>query len=195
MKNGEDAVAVLLDALNLLGLDYMVVGSFSSNRYGVPRATKDADFVLKIAPADRERLYGVLPTAFEVDPQVSFEMVTGTWRQIIQVPSIPFTIELFELSRDDHDQSRFSRRRRLTLLARDAWLPTPEDVIVQKLRWCLGGRRSKDFDDAVAVMAVQGKRTLDWPYIEKWCAAHGTLEVLAQAKAEAALAWEDDEVG
>jgi hypothetical protein len=44
-------------------------------------------------------------------------------------------------------------------------------------------------------MAVQGKRTLDWPYIEKWCASHGTLEVLAQAKAEAALAWEDDEVG
>ncbi len=28
MKQGEEAVAVLLDALNLLGLDYMVVGSF-----------------------------------------------------------------------------------------------------------------------------------------------------------------------
>ena len=195
MKQGEEAVAVLLDALNLLGLDYMVVGSFSSNRYGVPRATKDADFVLKIDAADRQRLYSALPPTFEVDPQVSFEMVTGTWRQIIQVPSIPFTIELFELSRDVHDQSRFSRRRRLTLLARDAWLPTPEDVIVQKLRWCLGGRRLKDFDDAVAVMAVQGKQVLDWPYIEEWCADHGTLEVLAQAKAEAALAWEDDEAG
>lgn len=121
--------------------------------------------------------------------------MTGTWRPIIQVPGIPFAIELFELNRDDHDQSRFSRRRRLTLLARDAWLPTPEDVIVQKLRWCLGGRRSKDFDDAVAVMAVQGKRVLDWPYIEKWCAEHGTLEVLVQARAEASLAWDDDEAG
>ena len=66
---------------------------------------------------------------------------------------------------------------------------------MQKLRWCLGGRRAKDFDDAVAVMAVQGKQALDWPYIEKWCAEHGTMEVLAQAKAEAALAWEDDETG
>lgn len=195
MKQGEDAVAILLDALNELGLDYMVVGSFSSNRYGVPRATKDADFVLKIAAADRERLYAALPESFKVDPQVGFEMVTGTWRQIIQVPSIPFAIELFELSRDSHDELRFSRRRRLTLLSRDAWLPTPEDVIVQKLRWCVGGRRSKDFDDAVAVMAVQGRRVLDWPYIEKWCAEHGTLEVLTQAKAEAALAWEDEESG
>ena len=32
------------------------------------------------------------------------------------------------------------------------------------------------------------------PYIEKWCAEHGTLEVLARAKDEAALAWEDGEM-
>lgn len=65
-------------------------------------------------------------------------------------------------------------------------------VIVQKLRWSKGAKRTKDFDDAVAVMGVQGEATLDWPYIEKWCAVHGTLEVLAEAKAEAAPAWEDD---
>ena len=194
MKQGEEAVAALLDVLNHLGLDYMVVGSFSSNRYGVPRATKDADFVLRMVAADREKLFSALPEAFKVDPQVSFEMVTGTWRQIIQIPHIPFMIELFELSRDLHDQCRFSRRKQLTLLSRDAWLPTPEDVIVQKLRWNLAGKRSKDFDDVVAVMAVQGEAALDWSYIEKWCAEHGTLEVLAEAKAEAARVWEDEEV-
>lgn len=195
MKQGEDAVGILLDALNGLGLDYMVVGSFSSNRYGVPRATKDADFVLRIVAAERERLFASLPDAFKVDPQVSFEMVTGTWRQIIEVPEIPFTIELFELSADSHDLSRFSRRRKLTLLSRESWLPTAEDVIVQKLRWSKGAKRSKDFDDAVSVMGVQGNTKLDWPYIEKWCAEHGTLEVLAEAKAEAAVVWEDDEAG
>ncbi len=36
MRTGEDAVAELLDTLNQLSIDYMVVGSFSSNRYGVP---------------------------------------------------------------------------------------------------------------------------------------------------------------
>jgi hypothetical protein len=117
-------------------------------------------------------------------------MVTGTWRQLIQVPKIPFTIELFELSRDAHDQSRFERRRKLTLLSRQAWLPSAEDVITQKLRWCKGAKRSKDFDDAVAVLGVQGENALDWPYIEKWCAEHGTLDVLAEAKAEAAVVWE-----
>lgn len=32
MKTGEVAVGVMLDALNGLSIDYMVVGSFSSNR-------------------------------------------------------------------------------------------------------------------------------------------------------------------
>ncbi len=193
MKQGEDAVAILLDSLNCLQIDYMVVGSFSSNRYGIPRATKDADFVLRMVVEDREKLFAALPPPFQVDPQVSFEMVTGTWRQILQVPEIPFTIELFELSRDAHDQSRFSRRKQRTLLGRDAWLPTAEDVIVQKLRWCVTARRSKDFDDVVAVIGVQQMEAiLDWTYIEKWCAEHGTLEILAEARAEAASVWEDD---
>ena len=56
MKTGEDAVGLLLDALNGQLLDYMVVGSFSSNRYGVPRATKDADFVLRIMAAQHDTL-------------------------------------------------------------------------------------------------------------------------------------------
>ena len=43
-------------------------------------------------------------------------------------------------------------------------------------------------------MGVQGKNSLDWPYIEKWCAEHDTLDVLAEAKAEAAVVWEADEL-
>lgn len=194
MKTGEDAVGVLLDILNGQSLEYMVVGSFSSNRYGVPRATKDADLVLRIMAAQRENLFEALPASFRIDPQVSFEMVTGTWRQIIQIPEIPFTIELFELSGDAHDQSRFERRRKLTLLGRNAWLPTAEDVIIQKLRWCKGARRGKDFDDTVAVMGVQGDKSLDWPYIAHWCGQHDTLALLAEAKAEVSVVWEADEL-
>ena len=36
----EDAVVAVIDAL---GIEYMVVGSLSSNFYGVPRSTEDAD--------------------------------------------------------------------------------------------------------------------------------------------------------
>lgn len=54
-------------------------------------------------------------------------------------------------------------------------------------------RMTKDFTDTVAVLQVQ-KKSLDWAYIEHWCAQHDTLDVLADAKAEASVIWEADEL-
>lgn len=191
MKSGEDAVIAVLDLLNGRGVPYMIVGSFSSNRYGVPRATHDADFVIGASDGAWLQWLDELPEDFKVDPQIGFELVTATNRRIIEIPSIPFTIELFGLSEDEHDQSRFTRRRKLTLLGRDCYLPTAEDVIVQKLRWSLGAGRAKDFEDVVSVMQVQGPGRLDWQYLGEWCAKHGTLELLEKARTEAAFAWND----
>lgn len=119
-----------------------------------------------------------------------FQRAVGVQHRKNPGDEIPFTIELFELSGDAHDQSRFGCRKPLTLLGREAWLPTAENVVIQKLRWCKGARRGKDFDDAVAVMGVQGEKSLDWPNIEYWCALHAPLDVLA---AEAAVVWEADQ--
>ena len=57
-----------------------------------------------------------------------------------------------------------------------------EDVVIQKLRWAKEGARAKDFDDVVAILSVQKK--VDFPYIHDWCGKHGTLEILAKARAE-----------
>ena len=41
---------------------------------------------------------------FKLDDQASLEMVTGTLRYHLRVPSIAFEIELFLLSQDPHEQ-------------------------------------------------------------------------------------------
>lgn len=121
-------------------------------------------------------------------------MVTSTRRELLRVKGSLFQIELFRLSDDPHDRTRFERRRKVQIFANPGvFVPSPEDVIVQKLRWSHAAKRPKDFADVVAVMQVQGP-VLDWSYIEKWCAEHGTLELLTEAKAEAASAWVNDEM-
>src|SRR5262245_51024206 len=69
------------------------------------------------------------------------------------------------------------------MLGRATWLPTPEDVVVQKLRW----GRNKDLDDARDVLAVQGPETLDMGYIRRWCAEHSTAERLKRPWPESRL--------
>jgi hypothetical protein len=41
-------------------------------------------------------------------------------------------------------------------------------------------------------MHVQGPARLDWPYIKEWRGKHETLDLLAEAKADAAFAWENE---
>src|SRR5947209_667250 len=131
----DEAVLAVIAALESLGIPYMVVGSLSSNYYGIARSTKDADFVMEFGAQSIRHLADHLGSAFRLDPQMSFETTTMTTRHILEVVGIAFTIELFHLSDDPHDQERFRRRRRVQLLNREISLPTAEDVIITKLRW------------------------------------------------------------
>ncbi|MGC6583045.1 MAG: hypothetical protein ACON4K_12085 [Akkermansiaceae bacterium] len=58
-------------------------------------------------------------------------------------------------------------------------------MIIQKLRWAKDAKRQKDFDDVVSIIKVQ--ESLDFQYIEDWCAKHESLEILAEAGEAAKL--------
>ena len=167
MTNDEATIAVV-SALEAANLPYMVVGSLSSNAYGISRATKDADLVVIAKSSELLAIIRSLGPEFRMDPQLSLESVTGTTRSIVELPANGFSIELFRLSNDPHDQERFRRRRRVMhpQLLRETFIPTPEDVIVTKLRWALIGGRGKDRDDVRDVIAVQGD-LLDFSYHQR----------------------------
>jgi hypothetical protein len=177
----DEAVTAVFDALTALGVDYMVTGSLASNLYGVPRSTKDADLVIYPDAPKLAGLSDVLQAPLNLDPQMSFETVTATTRLIIRWAKRPFKIELFLLSNDPHDQERFRRRQRGMMLGRMVCVPTPEDVIITKLRWSQAGKRSKDVDDVRNVIAVQGDR-IDWGYVHRWCDEHGTRDLLEKIR-------------
>jgi len=177
----DEAVVAVIDALEAGDVPYMLVGSFSSNFYGVPRATQDADFVVQLEPGALREVVQRLGSRFRLDPQISFEIVTATRRHLLQAMDLQFQVELFLLSDDPHDRERFERRCRVTLLGRSVFVPTVEDVIVTKLRWAREGRRGKDRDDVRNVIAVQGDR-IGWDYVTAWCDRHGTRTLLDEIR-------------
>jgi hypothetical protein len=178
---GEEATLAVIAALEQVPIPYMLVGSFSSNYYGIPRSTRDADFVVQLGPHSIRDVIDPLGPQFLLDPQMGFETVTGTTRQVVHLVGDPFQIEFFHLSDDPHDQERFRRRQQVTLFGKQVVLPTVEDVVITKLRWTLKGRRSKDWDDVRDVIAVQGQR-MDWDYVHRWCDRHGNRALLEEIK-------------
>jgi hypothetical protein len=178
----EGATGRVLDALEAAGVPHMLVGGLTANFYGIPRATQDADVVVQLDEADRlRRVADLLGSDFAIDPQPSFETITGNLRHVVRLPSTPFVVELFVLGDDAFQQERFRRRVvvRIPPIGERVCLPTPEDVVIQKIRW----GRPKDLDDARDVLAVQGD-ILDMVYVEAWCDRHGTSERLRAVLAQ-----------
>lgn len=173
----QEIVRKFVDALEQLGVPYMLVGSLSSNAYGVARNTQDADFVAQLERITISQLATKLWPDFQLNPQSSFETITATTQHVFDVPTEDFKVELFLLSNDPHDRARFERRRQLQVLGGPVYLPSPEDVVITKLRWFRQGYRQKDLSDAREVIAVSGPQ-LDWAYIERWCDEHGTRQLL-----------------
>jgi len=171
----EELATLVIAACEVEQVEYMMTGAFAVSYYGIARSTKDVDFVLSLSPSD-----GVVRVIRRLEPEVSFDTQvqfdTLTWgRRHVGVPrgATGLKVELFELFSDPFVQEQFARRKsmRSGQLGRSTWLPTAEDLIVQKLRW----GRSKDLDDVRDVFAVQGPETLDMAYIENWCRTHGTI--------------------
>lgn len=155
-------------------VEHMLTGAFATSCYGIPRSTKDVDLVLATnESAQMESVIHRLSPDVEFDDQVQFDTLTWGRRRIGCTRVAPFLkVELFELFDDAFVQEQFSRRVRLKVTTLDcvAYVPTAEDVIVQKLRWA----RDKDVIDAADVLAVQGAESLDMDYVRNWCRLHGS---------------------
>jgi hypothetical protein len=178
----DEAVVAVLDALDAAGIQYMIVGSLASNFHGIPRSTRDADFIVELGSDSLQRLSASLPPGLTLGGQGAFEAVTGTIRYLIEMNGNPFVCELFVRSDDAHDQERFRRRERVGMLGRIAFVASAEDMIVTKLRWVLEANRSKDRDDIRNILAVRAS-DLDWTYVKRWAVEHGTSTLLEDIRA------------
>jgi predicted nucleotidyltransferase len=176
-----ERVIAIVATLKRLHIPYMITGSLASNLYGIIRSTADADIVIQARSEDINRIAASLREHYALDPQMSFESVTMTTRYVLESIDHEFKIELFLLSDDRHDRERFQRRVKAMMDDQEVDVPTPEDVIIGKLRWIHRVNRNKDKDDAMNVLAVQGD-ALDWDYIHKWCTEHGTMELLQELR-------------
>lgn len=160
--------------------EYVIVGAVAYNLYGIPRFTKNGDFVLAVPAETLERVLAGLPPEFPVDPQARRELFTATTRWVIHVTGHELKMEFFLLGTDLHHQEEFCRRQRAWLpkIDLEAWVARPEDLVIQKLRWA----RRKDLDDVANILSVQAC-ALDLDYIYGWTERHGTRARLEEVRA------------
>ena len=174
-----DIAFAVVEALERLQIEYVLVGGIAVMYHGYARTTEDVDFVINLESQGRlPELVTLLGPDYVLSPQTTFEVYTSKTYRTIEVLGTPIKIDVFFVT-DDFDREQFSRKKKFTLFSREVYLPTVEDVLVVKLRW----QRRKDLVDVTYVMGIN-EQNLDWNYLEKWCAKHGTRDLLLQMRAE-----------
>lgn len=166
-----DVTVQVAAVLEQLDIPYLVGGSLASSLHGIPRATQDVDLVAMLAPAHAQ----LLVSALEQDFYIDLDMIQSAIRRrssfnLIHLQTL-FKVDVFVHQPDVLGQEQMKRRQRYTLEGspgRSLVVASPEDVILQKLRWYQMGNRvsERQWRDVLGVFRVC-RAVLDVEYLQR----------------------------
>ncbi len=168
-----EAIRDFLGRLESLAIPYAVGGSYASSAWGKPRQTHDLDLNLLLQHEQVPRFVAAFEDDFLLHiPEIESAITSGEPLSSFQLLHMEttFKIDAFPLRAEPFDDALLLRRARWELLpGMSAWLQSPEDVLIQKLRWFELGNRVSDrqWNDIVQVVEIQRER-LDLKYLNDW---------------------------
>jgi hypothetical protein len=158
----------VLQRLEGAGIPYMVVGSLSSIVYGEPRMTKDMDIVIDIQAQGTSKFEELFPIdGFYCPPSeiLRAEIVSRGQFNLIHHDS-GLKIDVMIRKQSPHAIEEFKRRKKLSFWKGfEAWIASPEDVIIKKLEFYREGGSEKHITDIRGILA---NSDVDQKYLETW---------------------------
>ncbi|PSN13633.1 hypothetical protein C7271_22370 [filamentous cyanobacterium CCP5] len=187
IQDSTELAAQLHSVFTTVEVPYYVTGGVAAITYGEPRTTRDLDVVVSIPRDALTPLVTALEAAGFYVPGVE-DAATGRMRalQVTQIATIS-RADLVLADDNDYEQLKFQRRRLIPLPnGTEVYLVSPEDVVVNKLRWGQPSRSEKQWRDVLGVLKTQ-QEYLDYEYMHRWAAAFDLSGALEQATLESGV--------
>jgi hypothetical protein len=168
----------VLARLERTGVFYAVTGSVAGSLWGPPRTTHDVDVVVVLSAIDIPRFVAAFADSYYVSVDAVADAITH--RSMFNV--IDFNkglkADFWVTQNDPFNQSVLNRRRRLEIVpGQEAYISSPEDVLLHKLVWNKITPSERQLADAAGIAQVQAGQ-LDLDYLRSWAARQSTSDIL-----------------
>lgn len=180
-----DVFRRIADALERVGIPYMLTGSFASSYHGAPRATQDIDLVIAPTREQLVELVGLLPPSeYYVDlGDAQAALAHGTAFNVID-RGTGWKIDLIIRKLRAFSQEEFARRTAVEVFGTCLYVATAEDVVLAKLEWAKLGQSERQIQDVAELLGLRWD-SLDHGYLSKWIDALGIRDEWVRARRRA----------
>ena len=190
-KQDIEAVAMLAEILDGLGIAYAIGGSMASSVYGEARFTQDADITVEPFEPKAEQFLKAVEPLFYVSREAMLDALRRRSSFNLIHLEMALKIDVFVCRDSDFEKQLLPRRKFLRLaegIENELPVVSAEDIVLLKLQWYRqGGCVSENqWKDVLGVTKVQGKR-LDVGYIGKWAKVLEVDDLLRKALKEAGI--------
>ncbi len=173
-----DLIRLVIQALETIGIPYMITGSQASAYYGEPRFTRDIDIVADINPGQIEDLISYFPpNEFYCDREMIKAEIKrrGQFNIIHLISGLKIDIILTKTS--PFSQAEFARRKRSAIIPdQHTYFASLEDVVIKKMEFYKEGGAEKHLRDITGILKISGEM-VDKDYITEWSRELGPTEV------------------
>jgi len=174
-------IAIFMQRLNEIGVNYMICGPVASIFYGEPRMTHDVDLVLEVSTLDIDAFVKKFPLDefYCPPPEViiieSKRDVRGHCN-IIHHDS-GFKADIYFTGREPVQFWGMQNRVKAVIDEIDYWFAAPEYVIVKKLEFYKEGKSEKHIRDIQTMFELSGD-DIDRESVKKYASLLGVSDLL-----------------
>lgn len=167
------------DVLSKFGIPYFVTGGMAVFVWGRPRFTADIDMAIRLRREDIDPLAEALRAlsgGSYIDTNVMQDALLRRGEFNFIDGRTGMKVDFWILGDGLYENAQLQRRRKRTILHRQVYFCSPEDLILSKLLWYKKSESSRQHEDIESILHMQKK--LNRTYLKEWTKEHSTLPML-----------------